>query len=57
LNNAAVEFYKVTGALVKRIAHKNETQPVSIAGFAPGIYLVRLVNDGRAIGSQKMIVN
>lgn len=57
LNNASVEFYNVTGKLVKRIAHTNETQPLSIADLPSGIYLVRLVNNGKPMGSQKMIVH
>ena len=52
--NAQVSIYNISGQMV--YSERYVTNPIDISRFTNGTYIVRVVADGRIVGTQKLVV-
>ena len=55
VRNMEVELYDITGKLLQREALEAATLRLSLEAYTPGVYILRLMQEGRSLGVKKVV--
>ena len=54
---ARVDIHDVSGQIVKSVSTQLGFEKINISSLVPGIYIVRIYDEGNAVSSNKLIIN